>query len=65
MIEPDKQLTVAYLLEQAGKVAALPGRADPNADRIDGVAIAIYEVGAAAAERLEAIEEALLYTQAS
>ena len=54
MTNPTYEVTVTQLREQAERLGRQPTE-DPTADAMDRTAIAVYTVGAALAERLEAI----------
>ena len=54
----ERQIRIDHLIKQAEKFSNMSAQ-DPSSDAADRVQIALYVVGAAIAERLEAIEKSL------
>ena len=54
----ERQIRIDHLIKQAEKISNMSAQ-DPSSDAADRVQIALYVVGAAMAERLEAIEKSL------
>ena len=55
MTNPTYAVSVTELGEEAGRLGRMAASEDPIADAMDRTAIAVYTVGAALTERLEAI----------
>ena len=55
MTNPTYAVSVTQLKEEADGLGRMAASEDPTADAMDRTAIAVYTVGAALAERLEAI----------